>query len=333
MKLTEYYSQQSSIQDDIDWLIWIDEKKKEEINILILNIVLKYITLYLDIKETHIELIKDRVHELLAIENVDLSMSHWELLFKKTTDRFWITCLLDIRQTSAIFKEIALDNNYIIDDGFKWLDLWSWTWILTLAMGISWLRKWAKNGQIYYIDQSVNWINKSTQILQNLWLPYDFSWKIWDILDKKMYIDIPLDSLSYLVSETIWNTTPSFSIDPEDWELIFFSMFDKIMEKEFLKWDPFPSVVSTLTNLSPTLYQKIKNMKTWMFPNFLTKRFVPDDSNSKLLLRTWTSWKLELLKYAWKEFDSFQDLWTGSERWISMSDKEMMNMVFESILS
>ena len=261
IKLSEYYSEKTSLYEDVENLVIINENNRDEINVLVLNIVLKYLTSYLDIQETSIENIKLRVQEILNADLWILSNLSNEENTIRTIERFLLDCLLDIRQTSAIFKEISFDKSFEETNAFNWLDLWSWSWILTLAMYVSALRNWASEWNIYYVDQSVKWVNKTTEILNWLWWKFNFSGRVSDILDRDTYNDIPLDNLSYLVSETISNTTPSFSIDPEDGELTLFSELDEYMLQIMLQWDPYPSIISTVTGLSPELYQNIKNTK------------------------------------------------------------------------
>lgn len=318
MKLNEYYEEGSSLYENVEELTAIDANKRDEINVLVLNVVLKYLTSYLWIKETNIESIKNKVHELLGgsimlnrgFDNMSTIM--WK---ESSMDSFWLDCLLDLKQSSAVFKEIAFDTSFTETDVFKSLDLWSWSGILTLATYIAWLRKGIKKWEIYFVDQSKTWVERSKNILWKLSWDYQFYWKIWDITHADTYKDLPLESLSYLVSETIWDSTPSFCLDPEDWELTLFNEFDKYFVNIFTNLDPFPKVMSLLTNLSPELYQKIKKGKVWMFPNFLNKLYIPDGDNSKLLLKTWISKKLVNLGDAWMEFDSFEDLSTGQKRW------------------
>ena len=46
MKLEEYFLEWSTLYEDVEEVIGIDDEKREEINILIMNIIIKYIASY-----------------------------------------------------------------------------------------------------------------------------------------------------------------------------------------------------------------------------------------------------------------------------------------------
>lgn len=229
MKLEEYYNSDSNLYEDIEELISIDKTKVDEINVLVLNAVIKYATSYMFVGETNISTIKSKIHSI--------------------------------------------------------------------------------------VDQSPKAIWLSKDILSKLSWDYQFKWSVWNILDDSTYKNIPLYDINYIVSETISNTTPPFWIDTDDWELLLYWDYPEGLMEKNMNADPFPYVISKLTELDSDLYQKIKYWKVWMFPNYPNKLYTPDFDKTTIDLKT--SWFEKPLNLAniWKEFDKYEDLWLPFQRW------------------
>jgi len=330
MKLEEYYNDSTSLYEDVEELVGIDKESRDQLNILVLNIVLKYITEYLEISERPIDLIKKRVHKIMydrrGLNDINqlAQIAKWVwwwhdpiidiMQWLPIGDDFWLDCLLDINQTSAIFKEIALEDKFE-SDNFQSLDLGSWTWILSLAAYIAWKRKWEAKWEILFVDQSKEAIDKSAKIFAPLSWNYNFNWLKGDIIDPKLYTQLELSELSFFISETISNTTPPFSIDIWDWELMYGSDLDEKIAN-FQKFvDPFPIVLSHFIKNYPELYTKIKARKIAMFPNFATKQYKPDVFRSTINLTTWTNNEGLQLHKIWEEFDVYEWLDVVQPRW------------------
>ncbi len=318
IQLQDYFSEKTTLYEDIEEIIWLSKEERDKLNMLTLNIIIKFISSYLFIKESNIEWIKRRVNEIIESRFYEKWLDHlWVLTgssFIPTWDHFALDCLLDIRQTSAIFKEVAL-NEWFETDWFQSIDLWAGTWILSIAAYIAWKRKQKNSWEIIVIDQSTEAISKFLRIVQPLNWVYDFKWRVWNILDKDIYNWLNLDELSFWISETISTTTPSFSLDTQDWGVYFENEFAEYMMLLNTFMDPYPLVLGLFTKLFPVLYRRFQTKKTAMFPDFANWLYKPAQYYSTIDLKTWNS-KIPLrLDKIWWEFDEYEDLWVSPKRW------------------
>ena len=261
--------------------------------------------------------IKEKVHSLLEDLSSQRRLDNLSIILGNETslDLFWLDCLFDKKQSSAIFKEIAFDWAFDQKEVFKSLDLWSWTWILSLASYIAWKRKKCKKWEIYFVARSKKSVNLSIEILKKLSWDFTFSWLVWDIIHESTYKELPMTELSYLISETIWTLTPPFWLDVDNGELFLNSDVPEFLLEMISYWDPFPYIMSLITKISPDLYQNIKKWKVWMFPNFPRKLFIPNNSQSTIELKTSPSNNPIKLYNVWLEFDHFEDLDLNQYRW------------------
>jgi hypothetical protein len=194
LQLQDYFSEKTTFYEDIEEIIWLNKEERGKLNILTLNIIIKFISSYLFIEESNIEWIKRRVNEIIESRFLEKWLDHlWVLTgtsFIPTGDHFALDCLLDIRQTSAIFKEVALNKWFKTDwDWFQSIDLWAGTWILSIAAYIAWKRNQKNTWEIIVIDQSSEAISNFWKIVKPLKWVYNFNWRVWNILDKIYILD------------------------------------------------------------------------------------------------------------------------------------------------
>lgn len=322
MKFEEYYSPSSTLYEDVEEIVSMDNWEYDQINILILNIIIKYIWEYLGRAWREIEIIKQRVYSTLAPDTLNKGMDNLQSLVwvgLAMWDSFPLDCLCDIKQTAAIFREIALCTKFR-DDDFFWLDMWSWTWILSLAAYISWKRKGLNKGLVVSIDQSGNAVEKWARVLSPLVWWYDFQGRVWDILDINTYKWLDMRKLSFWIGETIAVITPSFSIDTGDGELDFGDERENFFANIQKMVDPFPHLLSLHVREYPWIYEQIKNWDTAMFPNFIKKLYIPDGNDSTLTLTSSShKWALKLYQ-VWKDFEQYEWFDVKEKRWRDSDD-------------
>ena len=146
--LTEYFTE-TPIRDDFDSLCDSDlscETDRTQVNELVLNFVIKYLALYLGVEHAHIAEMRERICELVdeayeddKLYNPFLTGVQVDHIYGNDpgVDYFPLSCIADIRQTAAIFKEIMFNKGFTASDTFTGLDFGSGTGILLIAMLIA----------------------------------------------------------------------------------------------------------------------------------------------------------------------------------------------------
>jgi len=326
--LQEWVNELSS--DNLDF-----NKHRDDVNKVIYNTVLQYLTSYLQIKSTSIEEIKNNVESIMKKltewKNIESNIN-WMISEKNElwNNHFSIVCLLDIQQTSSIIKEIIFwtyndINNWV----FKSVDLGSGTWILSLWALISAKRNKYKKWELNLYDLSEFSIDNSKRVLEEIDKDFRIKWNHWNIFKKdlsKLWVQ------NMWISETISDITPSFWYDIDDNEIIKYSddsiipfdipwinMWNYIITQELI--DPYPELFQKSMEEIPNFIEDIKSWKSFMFPDFVNKQYFPDKEDSTMEFKTYSEWwKLSLWETG-EEFKNFPKIYNKDSRWKSKEER------------
>ena len=341
MKKLDFYYTERPISDDIRDLSdpgLSYEADRSEVNELILNTIIKYLAVYLEIAETDIYKIRTSIFRLIeeskrddhsfnpylsgqAVENI------WGM--KPGVDYFPLSCAGDIRRTAAIFKEIAFNDRFKADGKFRGVDLGSGIGVLTLAMVIAAQRKGIKDIMCIGVDVRERAAVKSRKALKST---------IGEKA-KVIHADLLKDSLlqniirglkpNYWVSETI-SSTAEYSTPELDFQKPDFGLSDpeKIRRRKERHHDPFVEFVSETVQAMPDFLDKVQRKEIAMFPDIANGLYVPNKQNSIMHLLTGPTRPL-LLHHTGEEFKYYEDL-VNVSRWpeISVSESPELKINF-----
>ncbi len=331
-KRTEYFTD-SPIQTDITQLSNQDihfDKNRGEVNELVLNILIKYLIKYLNVKEGNIEESRRKI-EILVNESKDddanfnpyISGQHVENIYGMSpgVDFYPLQCHGDIRKTAAIFKEIAFNDTFRKEGNFYGLDMGSGTGILTLAMAIAARRFGIGKIDCLGIELKELTASRSRNTLKQI---IGGEGRILhDNLHKKGKLESLLSSMPHFwVSETVMShtlhSTPKLDLYQDDLGL---SITEKVRQNRILNSDPFVTLLKRTIELIPEFRELVEKGKIAMFPDIVNGLYKPDKDSSRMQLKTGTGDSL-LLHEIGREFDNYEDLELEVNRWSVDSDNE-----------
>jgi hypothetical protein len=142
------------------------------------------------------------------------------------------------------------------------------------------------------------------------------------------------------LSETISDMTPSFWYDLDDMEIIKYSddsiipfdmpwinMWDSIITQELI--DPYPDLFEKSMKEIPNFIENIKSWNSFMFPDYLNKKYIPDWEDSTIKLKTYSEWwKLSLWETR-DEFINFPKIYNKDSRWQNKEERKKMMDLFK----
>lgn len=276
-----------SIEDDINDLANPElQSNHPRVNILVINLVVKYLLRYLGLWET-------RKGISQAIGRILWDRYPWDNVFKwlerivqmimepLEDDLFGIECLADIRTTSALVKEIIFRENFEKRDDFFALDLGTGTGILLVAGIIAWIRSRAKRIWWLWVDLHSN-IHHTEAVLQSLFPRERFHIRVFpiDITNPAFHHSLNSLRLSLYISETVSLLTPKVRSVNSAWAYEFSE--ENIGEIG----DPFPTAFALTTRYVRWFTDKVRQWKIWMFPDIVNGLYLPDKDQSTIQLVT-----------------------------------------------
>jgi len=293
------------------------EENRKEVNDLIINLVVKYALEYLEIEHKTISKTRHQIKKIIR-KNINTDAQTYNTDHAKS-DLYPLNCLLDIRKTAAIVKEIIFNKSKNDNDTKLCLDLGSGTGILLLASIISELRKKAKKIIAVGIDHNKPATEQSQKTLNKLFHEREqVSIKIVrgsliNLFNIKE-LEENKENLSTWVSETINPETPLFDTNNDNIEIDFHGL-NKI--QEYIDIDPFPLCIANTLDEFPDFYKKVKNQEIFMFPDCITGKYKPHDTKGESLLLETSRLNIELpLKYTSAEFLNYEELYLNvPPRW------------------
>ena len=318
IKLNEYFTG-DPMQEDFERLCNPEldfETDREKVNVLALNLIIKYLAAYLEVAHTDISAIRSKVNRIIDKKNLPelydplILEQYGPYLEGAESDYFPVKCLADVRRTAAIFKEIAFNDRFKANGHFVGMDFGSGTGILTLAMAISAKRRQIEELLCIGVELRELAANNSRRVLREMLEEDEIS-----IIHKHILISRILPKLlkkyipQFWVSETISKTTPPIDLEQRD----FGFTTKEIMYRDKYEAcdDPFPEFLGQTMNALPGFLDDVRGGKIAMFPNIANRSYYPHREQSALNLRTGLKQPLRL-KNIGREFKDYEDL--GEDR-------------------
>lgn len=331
-KLTEYYDPSTTLSNNRDQLSdpALDfEKHRDEVNELVLNFVIKYLTEYLGITERNdVRKIEGEVRQIVCANDITPEHSLAEMMgmFAAKTkellsgnfqdDLYPVECVIDLRSTAAIVKEIIFNDRFSSEEPFLSLDLGSGTGILLAASLIAARRKKIQEISGLGFELQEQAIIKSSKLLTSLFEKEQVNIERKDICDPMTYIDIYGFPIRSWISETISMGTPRIKKVGDDWQVEFRNEREAFFSQMEQGLDPFVKVFGASVSIIKDFENKVKNGQIAMFPDLINGLYRPDTDQSTLQFRTGLKGNFALPR-AGEEFENFENFTIGQRgtRW------------------
>ncbi len=320
MKSLENYLTNQSLEKDVDVLCdpQLDfEKHRGQVNDLVMNTVIKYIALYMNVPPDISEIKKALEKEFKEIRRIR-GNGAYSLMTHKNPDikgrhasvhAFPFECLVDIRSTGAVFKEIAGNDGFSTDGAFRGLDFGTGTAILALAIAIAAKRKEISDILVVGVDVRELAVINARQALEKI-LGDEVKIIEGDLMKrgvlKKVLKKYPP---TYWVSETISDNTPPLILN-----LFNLGVIDKYHSEIERVNDPLVGLLSGTVQHDPEFFNKVLRREIAMFPDPVHNLYRPNKLKSTLTLKT-GSGKPLLLDRVGEEFEDYEDLEVNQKRW------------------
>ena len=317
-KLSEYYDSTSTLENNYEALCdpaLSVSTDRQQVNDLVLNFVIKYLARYLDLDEKEQDTnllrrnIKERVKKITGA-----------LLQEYDGEGFSLGCLMDIRKTAALVKEIAFNDRFKPEgekpnDFFRSVDFGSGTGILLIASLIAARRKDVHEIVGLGFEREEGAINKANSVLSGLLSEKrEFATVIKaDITDPNTFIMLERESTHFWISETIDRSIPRINV--QGTTLSFKGSQQDIAHAlvEETK-DPFIRVLQHSLTHIPDFEENVKNGSIAMFPDLFNGDYEPNVYYSKMTLKTGGNISQPLMIIG-EEFNLHEDLELVSRRW------------------
>ena len=344
LKLSQYDTKQT-ISNDVEDLTKISKYSKN-VDILIMNIVQKYSSMYIsweyndswlisqitnildkiyklefeiiDLKQETTEKNYDPYKSFLSGQNVEINSKIVNLeLFLYSLD-----CLLDIHSTSTIFKELVL-MTLNKKDMFNGIELWSGSWIFSLAWVIGAKRAWNNNINFTWFEQASKSIEHSQNVIDSIdGVKGSVNFIKKDIICSSTYDD-DFNNVDFLIAEIFSKYIPSFRYDNSARTIISnercISEFHKKNEEAKYE-DPFFSALTILNKSYKKWRNKsfFHNVEEWnisLWPDVTQEHLKIKKEDSSLYLNT--LWMDVNLKDVWQPFSWFESIFDNKnmKRW------------------
>lgn len=326
-ELEKYYEPDRPIQKEVDALTdpkLEHESHRGQVNELIMNMVIKYLAVYLEVDPRDVESLKRLAVEKSKMGGIDdlmggLSAALGALNGERSThtsESFALNCLSDVRVTAAIVKEIIFNQRCRVVGGeHVSFDFGSGSGILTLASMISGARKEANMIAGLGFEVNDQAVANSVRTLGSVLGESSFRIINADVTDPRFWKDCvrPGASITNWVSETISRTTLGFNVDDNDFVLNRDDKTDFLLSLNATK-DPFPEIVQRTVGFRPGFFDQVRNGEVSMFPDIVNGHFTSDGENAQIRFTTGLSQELAPLHCAGAEFLGYEDL-GADKRW------------------
>jgi len=292
-------------------------KDREVVNRLVLNFLVKYLAAYLEIPAQPTPRRLAEEIRLVTEFTVLGALGEYEEIGdvkanSSMGDNYAVRCLYDLRQTAAIFKEIVFNDRFQKGEPFFGFDLGSGTGILTVAMVLAAKRKGISKVRCIGIERSSVAVERAEKVAKKLGLGKEIEFICDDLLKPSLIKKfIQPNQLSFWVSETISIAVPKFDPFAPGFDLNLKSPRGR---KSELRSDPFVEVLKKTIDADPDFLENVKSGKTAMFPDIVSRLYVPDGNRSTITLKTCFGKPLPLERLG-QEFEAYEDLGSKHRRW------------------
>lgn len=320
----QYYRRDLSLPDAVNELSnpGLDySKDREQVNDLVINLVIKYIVSYLKLDDRDFEKLNSDVssavrnspQEIMAFLASTIAGLRGEAA-GHLSEKMAIQCLCAIKDTSAIFKEIAFNDQFDAGNHFVGVDFGSGTGILMVASLIAARRKKINNVAILGLDILNQAVVESSRVLSEIDPKKNMIVQRADISRMEPYgVFQRIPSLSHWISETFGYLTPKVRVVDDDLEIpMDKASLTAIMSNKGS--DPFPFVVGNTLQAIPSFAYDVRGKSTAMFPDLINGLYLPDMDNSSMALRTGVDQNHRRLDKIGNEFDDYQSF-SVEPRW------------------
>ncbi|MCK5611700.1 hypothetical protein KAR91_58065 [Candidatus Pacearchaeota archaeon] len=328
MKNLEAYYTNSPMEEDFEKLCdprLSFDVDREEVNELILNLVIKYTAEYLSVKGDSIQVIRRKIAYLVNLGNaIKLEKAKSEL----GDDNFSMNCLSDIRQTSAVFKEIAFSDRFKAREGFIGLDIGCGTGILMPAMAIAAKRKGIGDVFCTGIERVERAVAQSRNPLTRLLGDENYAVIQGDALGDSLFkMLFEARRPDFWVSETIGRNTPPIDLSRSDFGLDPNEIMARYKYER--NGDPFVEVLGKSMNEIDDFPEGVIRGRMGMFPDIFNGFYQPNRENSFLFLETGVDSQNPLrLEEVGIEFEEYEDFGISQKRWEGEGEYPQLSLQF-----
>lgn len=326
-KLNEYYKN-SPIEEDFEKLCDPSlsfHSDRIKVNELILNLIIKYTADYLDIKSNCAQNIRSKIAWLVNLGN---ALKAEKAKSDLGDDNFSLNCLVDLRQTTAIFKEIAFTERFEAKDGFMGLDIGSGTGVLMAAMAIAAKRKGVKDIFCIGIERVKRAVIQSHSPLRRLIGDENYAVIHGNALENNLFkLLFENGRPNFWVSETIGRNTPPIDLSRGDFGLDPREIM--VRDKYERNGDPFVEVLGKSMNEIEDFSDSIIKGQIAMFPDIFNGTYQPNREESILFLRTGINPDCPVkLEDTGEEFQDYEDFSIPQKRWKSEEENPQLSLQF-----
>lgn len=320
MKRLEDYFTNQPIQEDFEKLCdpeLLFDEHREDVNHLTLNFVIKYLAAYLEVVQGDVRGMRQKIRWLIELrQEVDAKD-----LSAVREENFALHCLADVRQSAAIFKEVAFNDHFEARDGFIGLDIGSGTGILMMAMAIAARRKGIDQILCVGIERVKKVERQSKEVMGQIVDPQQIAVLNENAMRPDLLRNMFDGSVpNYWVSETISRSTPAIDLDKPDFGLSTFDI--TFRNKHEINGDPFVEVLDKSLAELPAFTKKVHQGKVAMFPDIFNGFYRPDKDHSRLTLKTGEDPQKPLkLEDVDEEFMNYEDFDLEYRRWKGREEK------------
>ena len=267
-------------------------RHREQVNDLVINLVIKYLCKYLQLSDDDFQRLQEDVRLAIANSPEDIVILMTSILIgyengetiPLLSEKMALQCLVAIRETAAIFKEIAFNDQFSVQDNFIGVDYGSGTGILMVASLIAARRQRIRNVGIYGFDLQEDAVRNSNRVLGSI--DGDaMRTRVVDVTNLEIHHIFDNLPLAHWVSETFGCNTSRLFVDGN--RICLDGGRKAVAHATInLSSDPFEVVACGTAMVRPSFVSDVKACRTAMFPDLINGLYRPDFENSVLGLRT-----------------------------------------------
>lgn len=319
-----YYDRDLSLKETVKSLAdpqLCFERDRETVNELVMNLVIKFSAKYLGIQDNEPRMIKEAANIINATDFNDILLSLQQGInnvnngsFIYQRDTLAQECLLDIRSTAAIVKEIIFNDQFQKTNSFMGVDFGAGSGILMLASLLAAMRQEIQRRFVFGIELQREAVAKAQKVLESIFDSSEFTIGVADITNLETMMSLANFNLSHWVSETIAWDCPEIIISDSIVQIQ--TDVQGLVGVQINKtWDPFPIIVKNACATNPNFPEDVQNGQTAMFPDIMNGLYQPNPNNPQIILRTGPNNNPIKLDQVGDEFANFEDFEVATKRW------------------
>lgn len=298
-----------------------NERHRDQVNKLVINLVIQYIAEYIGAPMAGIEEIQTKAEQLLQQEkgargkgaeymiNILERLMTGDQELDNGDNSFANECLFDIHSTSAILKEIIFASAFDKKSSdFVGLDLGTGSGILMIGQYIAAQRARMHRVTLLGLERQKKSVDNAMRVLGRAELHAQVDIAQADIRRRDVMGVFEGMPLSSFVSETF--STQMAEMHVKDGRLRIPDSHDNriaLMTQDI--GDPFPRVLENTVNGRPRFIRDVMEGKTAMFPDIVNGNFAPSLKSTKLRMTTGLEPKRHVpISRIGSEFERFEAL-------------------------